>query len=168
MKKKSWFWLIIIVFVVGFVAGVFYWTYLKTRRIANSALEAGQEAGKYLTPSPTNNQEASGAVLTLPAEDVAGKDLVDIPRYPNSIRSIYDESDDRITLEYFAKASSDKIIDYYQSLITENGLSLVAKDESSMNFSTDKAEVMIDIIDQDETPVAQYQILYTPVEGEEE
>lgn len=166
MKKKFWFWLILIVFIIGFVAGVFYWTYLKTRRIANSALEAGQKAQTYLTPTPTNSA-VSQATLTFPAADTAGKDLADIHRYPNSLRSNYEPTDDKITLEYFSKATPEKILDYYQNLIDENGWSLSAKDEGSMNFSTDKAEVMIDIIDQDETPVTQYQVLYAPMEDEE-
>ena len=161
VKKRSWFWLMIIVFVVGFIAGVFYWTYLKTKRIANSALKAGQNAQTYLTPTPTNSA-ISQTTLTFPAAETEGRDLSDIPRYPDSIRSNYDESDDRITLEYFAKTAPDKIIEYYQNLITQNGWSLTAKDEGSLNFSTNRAEVMIDIIDEDKTPATQYQILYTP------
>ena len=62
--------------------------------------------------------------------------------------------------EYFSQ-------DDTQNLITQNGWSLTAKDEGSLNFSTDQAEVMIDIVDQDNTPATQYQILYTPIEGEE-
>ena len=170
--KKNWksFVLVILIFVLGFSGGVFYCTYLKTKNISSSALNAAKNSQSFITPTPTASSSAVAkpvSNLKIPDIDVEGADLADVPRYPGSIRSIYEKSTDgtQVLIEYYAKESSSKIWEYYKNTLKDTW-TLMSADKQTLTFSKNGAELSIEIIDEDKTPITQYQISYTKVEAQ--
>jgi|GEM_PF-3018197 len=72
----------------------------------------------------------------LPAQDVAGQDVPDLPRFPGAIMTGYDSSQNNINLEYLARSHLEEVADYYSAVMSEDGWLLQA-------IETEKETIMI-------------------------
>lgn len=164
---------ILLIFLASF-GGTFYWLYTKAKRVSESLSDAAKKSQSFTTPSSTaSSSKTPSGTLSMPASDVEGQDLADVPRYPNSLRDSFDQAKDgsQYIVEYFAQESSNKIFDYYKKTLQEKGWVLNSADPTSLNFSKTDAEATIEIVDEDKTTsVTWYRIQYirTPTETEEE
>jgi hypothetical protein len=81
--------------------------------------DASSMSTPMATPSPTPTE------ATPPAVDVAGEDLVALPRYPGSVRSDYEVAVDehyRLTVvEYLAEGVIDDVRAFYHGVIAAHG-----------------------------------------------
>lgn len=166
MNSKKWVWvlLIIVVILVATAGGVIYWSFNKAKKVADSALHSVQS---NQTPSSSSSPGASSlqspqSTLSMPASDVIGEDLADVPRFPDSIRTSYEkQTADVVNLEYMAKASQDQILKFYKDQLPARGWLLRAEDPTSLSFSNDNADLSIEIIEQDKTAgITHYKIHY--------
>jgi hypothetical protein len=149
MKKSWWIALIVVLFIVGFAGGVIYWSFVKTKNIANSALDAAKNIQTLTTPTPSLSISSTPVALSLPTADVPGQDLPDIPRYKGSMRTAYDQNDDgsEVNLEYVASASAQEILDFYKKTLVEKGWTLFAEGFHNLNFSQGETDVSIEIVE---------------------
>lgn len=53
--------------------------------------------------------------------EVDGNDLVDVPRYPDSVRTSYEDSPQELMLEYLAHASVATVADFYAGRLPQEG-----------------------------------------------
>jgi len=172
MENKTWTWiLLIIVVILLFTAlGVIYWTSFKVKKVADSALNAAKNEESIVTPtsSPSNNQTPQ-PTLSMPAADVEGADLVDVPRSSGAIMSLYEKNDEGTVtnLEYFVRANSNDILEFYKSTLLSKDWLLRAADNKALNFSKPDAEVSIEIVDEDKSAnITQYQIHWFKIQEE--
>lgn len=67
------------------------------------------------------SKEETPKELELPKEDVAGGDLTDVPRFPSSVRTIYENYSESISIEYLASANITAVTEYYAIELPANG-----------------------------------------------
>jgi hypothetical protein len=83
-------------------------------------LGVGESPPATLSPTPSATASAQ-----LPAADVAGEDLLALPRFPGSVRTDYEVAlDERyrlIVTEYLAEADIDRVLAFYQGVIATQG-----------------------------------------------
>ncbi|MBM2820948.1 MAG: hypothetical protein HW405_708 [Candidatus Berkelbacteria bacterium] len=169
-KKITITLLVILLFIIGFIGGVVYWTFVRTKNIANSALDAAKNAQSVTAPSPTSVKSTPVPTLTMPEKDVEGEDLSDVPRFSSSIRSDYSKSDDgQVTnIEYFTSTSIQEILQFYKDTLLKTDWLLRAEDTGALTFSKVDANATIEIINQDKSAkITQYQIHFFVVKQEE-
>jgi len=53
--------------------------------------------------------------------EVDGNDLADVPRYPDSVRTSYEDSPQELLLEYLARASVPTVVDFYAGRLPQEG-----------------------------------------------
>ncbi len=166
---KNWLWvtLIIALFLVGLAGGIIYWSLVKTKNIANSALDAAKNAESVTTPTPSPSISTIPVALNMPSADVAGEDLADVPRYSGSMRTGYDKNDDgtEINLEYITSSSTKEILDFYKKTLVDNGWTLFAEGSQNLNFSKSQTDVSIEIIEANNNLI-QYRIHSFRTQGE--
>jgi len=159
MKKGLWITLIVVLFLVGLASGVIYWSFVKTKDIANSALDAAKNAQSVTTPKPSPSISSTPVGLSLPSADVAGEDLLDVPRYSGSMRAAYDKNDDGtvVNLEYVSSASAKEILDFYKKTLPNSDWILRAGDNLGLTFSKTGADLTIEIVEENNN-LTQYRI----------
>ena len=171
MNKWTWILLMIAVTLVVSAAGVIYWTSVKAKRIANSALDSGANVQTVLTPTPSPaSSKTPTATISMPTSEVEGEDLSDVPRFNGAVRSSYDKNDDGsvINIEYYGQASSKEILEFYKTNLPVKEWILRAESVGALNFSKSEAEISIEIVDEDKTAkITQYKIHYFKVQTEE-
>lgn len=167
MKKNLWITLIVVLFIVGFAGGVIYWSFVKTKNIATSALDAAKNAQSVTTPTPSPSISSTPIALSLPTADVAGEDLPDMPRYKGSMRTAYDKNDDgtEVNLEYIVSSGSKAILDFYKKTLVDNGWILFAEGSQNLNFSKSQTDVSIEIMEENNN-LTQYRIHFFRTQGE--
>ncbi|MEM2080791.1 MAG: hypothetical protein QXP44_06415 [Candidatus Bathyarchaeia archaeon] len=67
------------------------------------------------------SKEETPKELELPKEDVAGEDLTDVPRFPSSVRTIYENYSESVSIEYLASANITAVTEYYAIELPANG-----------------------------------------------
>jgi hypothetical protein len=78
------------------------------------------------SPEPSAIVNATGA-----ANDVKGKDLPDVPRYTNSVRVSYQESNNSTTVVYQTNDSYSKVVDFYNSEMQNRGYQVSARNSTN-------------------------------------
>lgn len=150
--------LIIVLFLASFIGGAAFWFYQKASKLADSAVNINSSSN----PETPANVSSNMPDLIMPTADVDGQDLPDIKRYPGSMRSGYYRADDGnfISVDYFVKEKSEKIIDYYKKELTD--WNILSENQKVLTLSKENKEATIEIMDEDAiNNLSQYSIGYT-------
>lgn len=105
----------------------------------------------------TNNEKAPSTT------DVAGKDIANVPRYPDSVRTKYyqDPESSFADVVYRVETKRDQIFDYYQQALAKNNWKLASNTEETLTFTKNTSQVVINI-PQTNKAIIQYEISYYP------
>jgi hypothetical protein len=113
-------------------------SWVLTRQQSESVSVAPQE-DMTVKAEPTNRADTK-PTPPLPAEDVPGKDIPDLPRYPGSVRVEYERKEqDRLVytrVRYLSRAGLDVIRGFYRGVFRAEGWKVanVEFSESEWNF----------------------------------
>ena len=131
--------IIVILILLLLGGGVGYYIYYRAKK----AVQQISDTASSNTPSSSSEEGK------LPAADVAGTDLAEVPRFTNSIRSYYNQNQDInfTQLKYKAKATSAEIMDFYKKQMPSLGWTLTGSDDTSLTYSKNNIEATITIND---------------------
>jgi hypothetical protein len=103
--------LAVVVFVVGigFISANFPQLIAGVEKITGIALERAKEV------SPEIKEGIEGIIPgeEMPTTDVGGEDIAGIPRYPNTVRVLFEVKDGKKTVGYQTKAEFNAVLDFY-------------------------------------------------------
>ena len=112
--KSSWSKRILItaiLFLIVLNGGAVYFIYHKSKVLADSATNAATNAQTF---------SGFGQGKALPAADVAGEDISPLGKYKGSIRTSYQKTDNKITVEYQTKDTPQAVLTFYKNLLAYN------------------------------------------------
>jgi len=92
-------------------AGAVYFIYYKSKVLAESAEDAATNAQTF---------SGFGQGKALPAADVAGEDVSPLGKYKGSVRTAYQKTDNKVTVEYQTKDSPQAVLTFYKNLLAYN------------------------------------------------
>jgi hypothetical protein len=155
--------LIIVLFIIGFAGGVIYWSLKKAKDISDGALKTSKNIESVLTPTPSAPASSKPGGLTLPSQDIEGKDIEGVPRYSGAMINEYSANDDSsiINITYIAQGKAADILSYYETNLTQGDWILRSKDDKSQNFSKEEINLAIEIAQEDlENNLVEFKIHY--------
>ena len=140
-SKKTNLVLIAIIIILALVViggGIGYYAYYRLKKSAQKS------TNEIANTSPAASEEGK-----MPDSDVAGTDLTDVPRYPNSIRFNYQKSEamNYTQIQYKVKATSDEILNYYKKQMPSLGWTLISSENKSLSYSKELNQVSITVND---------------------
>lgn len=97
-------------------------------RLAAEAVRKAQETlptvtDKVAESSPGLARQIEGLIpgAALPAEDVGGQDMADIPRFPGMVRVAYSLDGEKRTVAYQARAGFGQVVAFYAHEMAQRG-----------------------------------------------
>ncbi len=146
--------IIIVVFLLILGAGGGYYVYYRAKKAVQKATES---LPTTTTPDTTEEER------TLPSSDVAGSDITDVSRYPDSVRTEYYKGAQGtfIDIVYKAEANADDILNYYKKQLPEKGWELTASEENDLTFTKNTSQLAVSITSEGKT-IAEYELSYYP------
>ncbi|MDP3970762.1 MAG: hypothetical protein Q8P90_03605 [bacterium] len=106
-------------------------------------------------------------VIEIVDEDVYGKDITFVNRYPKSIRSYYESYEDETAVSYQTTDDTEEVRSYFNDQLTTDGWELSGESTDFMEYTKETAEgeteyVTIYLDTYKDQGIMEYEIVYEP------
>ncbi len=149
--------LILIIVVLVVILGLAAYL-LNQKKSVQEQIPSGQS-------SQQNQQEPVGEGQPLPEKDAVGtQDLDIIGRYPQSVRTMYENPPDMgyESVTYEAKASMDEVKEYYINQLQEDGWEIISSEEDEIRFQKEPESLFLRFYYDQNDKILRYTLEYFP------